>query len=84
MLRDRYWERPTITLAEFADFACISVRHLNRLRAKRDGSFPTELRPAGSAIFKRVEVEDWLEARATHRKILWLHPEWKAPHSTHP
>lgn len=79
VLRERYWDRPTITLEEFADFACMSVRNLNRLRAKRDASFPTEMRPAGSAIFRRIEVEDWLDSRAIHRKTVWHHPEWKAP-----
>ncbi|KKW92504.1 hypothetical protein YP76_05980 [Sphingobium chungbukense] len=77
-LRPNYWERPVWTLEEFADYACMSVRHLNRLRAKRDESFPTEMRPAGSPLFKKEEVEDWLEGRAVHRKSLWIHPQWKS------
>lgn len=79
VLRERYWDRPTINLEEFADLACMSVRQLYRLRARRDASFPTEMRPGGSPIFKRIEVEDWLESRAIHRKTVWIHPEWKAP-----
>jgi len=75
MIRERYWERPTITLEEFADLVCMSVRNLNRLRAKRDPSFPTEIRPSGVPIFRRDEVEDWLEGRAIYRKTVWVHPE---------
>lgn len=79
VLRDHYWERPVWTLEEFADYVCMSVRQLNRIRAKRDASFPTEMRPGGASLFKKEEVEDWLDGRAVHRKSLWIHPEWKAP-----
>lgn len=67
------------TLDEFADFACMARRTIDDHRAKRDGSFPSEYRPAGRPLFKRVEVEEWLEERALTRRTAWRHPEWKAP-----
>lgn len=55
--------RTYVTVAEFADLARISTRHLARLRARKPIGFPHEYRPFGRrSLFRRDEVQKWLES----------------------
>lgn len=54
---------PYMTVNEFADFARCSRSKIDRLRKKRPTGFPREYAPAGRPLFKRAEVEAWVEAQ---------------------
>ena len=60
-----------ITVAEFAELACLSRRQIDRLRKRRPDGFPREFElGTGSSKhrscprFRLVDVNRWLESRA--------------------
>ena len=60
-----------ITVAEFAQLACLSRRQIDRLRKRRPEGFPREFELGGATSkhrrcprFKFLEVNRWLESRA--------------------
>lgn len=59
---------PYVNVSELCDLVGLSRATVDRLRHKRPAGFPVEYNPAGRPLFKRCEVEAWVESQPLNVK----------------